>query len=116
MGDGTSIDYHIWKRTALATPPAGVTTVRPVATDYDGTSFNGLKEMSDEEIKYTLGQRAKSLRATAGEIGSYQLRSSAQGVPTSAGTWVPRGSADNTQREIVTSAYSPQPMNSLPNY
>jgi hypothetical protein len=106
-GDGTTTQYHIWKKVTLATPPAGVTTTRPVATDYDGTSsFSGFKEMSDAEIKYTLGQRAKSLRATAGAIGSYQLRSSAQGAPTLAGTWVPRGSASNTRRTIVDVAYS----------
>jgi len=106
-GDGTSIDFHIWKKTALASPPAGIVTTRPVATDYDGSSaFSGLKEMSDAEIKYTLGQRAKSLRSTAGAIGSYQLRSSVQGAPTSAGTWVPRGTAANTQRTIVDGTYS----------
>jgi hypothetical protein len=106
-GDGTTTSYHIWKQTSLSSPPAGVTTTRPVATDYDGSSsFNGFKEMSDAEIKYTLGQRAKSLRATVGEIGSYQLRSSAQGAPISAGTWAPRGSAANTRRTIVDADYT----------
>lgn len=106
-GDGTSINYHIWKKTSLSTPPAGVTTTRPVATDYDGnSSFSGFKEMSDAEIMYTLGQRAKSLRSTAGAIGSYQLRSSAQGAPTSVGTWAARGSALNTQRSIVDTDYT----------
>jgi hypothetical protein len=106
-GDGTSIDYHIWKKTSLSTPPSGVTTTRPVATDYDGnSSFSGFKEMSDAEIMYTLGQRAKSLRSTAGAIGSYQLRSSAQGAPSSTGTWVARGSALNTQRSITNVDYT----------
>ena len=106
-GDGNSTVYHIWKKISLATPPVSLTTVRPVATDYDDTSsFSGFKEMSDDEIKYTLGQRAKSLRSTAGEIGSYQLRSSAQGAPTLAGTWAPRGSALNTQRSIIDTDYT----------
>jgi hypothetical protein len=106
LGDGTSTSYHIWKKVTLITPPTGLVTVRPVATDYDNTSsFNGFKEMSDAEIKYTLGQRAKSLRSTAGAIGSYQLRSSAQGAPTSAGTWDSRGSAVNTQSALIDQSY-----------
>ena len=69
---------------------------RPVTTVYDGSSFDGFKEMTDAQIKYTLGQRAKTLRSTAGAIGAYQLRSGSQGAPILAGTWVARGSAQNT--------------------
>lgn len=106
LSNGTSTNYHIWKKVTLGTPPVGVSTIRPMSTSYDGSSFDGFKEMSDEEIKYTLGQRAKTLRATTGAIGSYQLRSSAQGVPSAAGVWESRGSALNTQPQLVDQTYT----------
>ena len=68
--------------------------------------FDGFKEMTDAQIKYTLGQRVKSLRATAGAIGSYQLRSSAQGAPIMPGTWLSAGTATNTRRTLVDVGYT----------
>ena len=68
--------------------------------------FDGFKEMTDAQIKYSLGQRVKSLRATAGAIGSYQLRSSAQGAPIMPGTWLSAGTATNTRRTLVDTAYT----------
>ena len=104
LGDGTTEDYHIWKRTSLS----DVTPVvaRPVTIAYDGSSFDGFREMTDAQIKYTLGQRAKTLRSTAGAIGAYQLRSASQGAPILAGTWVARGSAQNTRRSLVDTSYT----------
>ena len=102
-GAGTVVtNYHIWMRTSMPS----VAPVRPVATSYDGSGFNGLKEMSDAQIQYTLGQRIKTLRATSGAIGSYQLRSTAQGAPTVPGTWVSVGTAQNTRRTPVDVAYA----------
>jgi len=68
--------------------------------------FDGFKEMTDAQIKYSLGQRVKSLRATAGAIGSYQLRSSAQGAPIMPGTWLSAGTATNTRRSLVDVGYT----------
>ena len=102
-GDGTVTSYNIYQRTSMPV----VNAVRPVAICYDGSSnFDGFKEMSDTQVKYTLGQRVKTLRATAGAIGSYQFRSSAQGVPILPGTWVSVGNATNTRRTIVDNTYS----------
>ena len=78
-----------------------------VMTSTFGTpTFDGFKEMTDAQIKYSLGQRVKSLRATAGAIGSYQLRSSAQGAPIMPGTWMSAGTATNTRRTLVDTAYT----------
>ena len=103
QGDGTSVVYNIYQRTSMPV----VNAVRPVAICYDASSnFDGFKEMSDNQIKFTLGQRVKTLRATAGAIGSYQLRSSVHGVPTLPGTWAAVGAAQNTRRTIVDRSYS----------
>ena len=69
-------------------------------------TFDGFKEMTDAQIKYSLGQRVKSLRATAGAIGSYQLRSSAQGAPIILSTWLSAGTATNTRRTLVDTGYT----------
>lgn len=97
--DGTTVNYNIFQRQTI-TPP---TAVRPMAIkrtsgrtgDYDG----GLQEFTDAQIKYTLGQRAKTVIMSSG-IGTYQLRSSAQGAPTDPGNWVAKGIAVDTRKDV----------------
>ena len=103
--DGAVTNYHLWRRVAQA-GTINPEVVRPVTTVYDGSSLDGFKEMTDAQIKYTLGQRAKSLMATAGAIGSYQLRSSAQGQPTLPGTWSGVGTAQNTIHVLEETNYT----------
>jgi len=95
--DGTNVNYNLYKRNALTAP----TTVNPlrIANTFD------LKEMSDAEIKYTLGQRAKTQIMSTG-VGKYQLRSSADGVPTDPGTWVAKGTATDTKTTTADVAYT----------
>ena len=97
--DGTTVNYSIFKRRTMTAP----TTVRSIAIKRDDASskpdnFDGLQEMTDDEISETFGERAKT-RISASLIGTYQLRSSADGVPTDAGTWVAKGTATDTRQE-----------------
>ena len=93
--DGTSVQYNIYKKTSGSAP----TTVRPMFVE-DSAGGGGIKlrEMNDRQIQYSFGQRAKTRSAAAGSIGSYQLRSSAQGAPSDAGTWVAKGTAVDTKQ------------------
>jgi hypothetical protein len=97
--DGTTVNYSIFKRRTMTAP----TTVRSIAIKRDDEStkpdnFAGLQEMTDAEISETFGERAKT-RIIASLIGTYQLRSSADGVPTDPGTWVAKGTATDTRQE-----------------
>lgn len=102
--DGTSVTYNIYQRQSIAAPP---TEVKSVKVYNDVTSFDGLKEMSNTEIAYTLGQRMKTrIMSSTDNIGAYQLRSSAQGAPVAAGTWVARGTATDTKNTTSDVDYS----------
>lgn len=93
--DGSSLSYSIWiKQTGETVPSA----VRPLAPLRIGGEYSGIKELTDEEIEFTFGERMKSLIMSS-KVGTYQLRSSEQGPPTEAGTWLAKGSAINTVRE-----------------
>lgn len=89
--DGASIAHKLWKRTGGTAP----TAVKPMRLKNEA-SFAGVQEMSDTEIKFSFGQRAKT-RIAASKIGSYQLRNSSQGAPTDTGTWVAKGTATDTK-------------------
>lgn len=102
--DGTTVTYNIYQRQSIAVPPAEVKCVKVFN---DTTSFDGLKEMSNTEIAYTLGQRMKTrIMSSANNIGAYQLRSSAQGAPTDPGTWSARGTATDTKNTTSDVDYS----------
>jgi len=96
--DGTSVDYTIWKRQAM-TPPTVVKPVRLV----EGTK--NLQRMSTVEMQATFGQRAKTRIMSTG-IGTYQLRSSADGAPTDPGTWVAKGTATDTKQQTADQNYT----------
>ena len=90
--DGTSVQYNVYKKTSMTAPAAA----RPVYVLNSG-GFDGVKAMSDRQIKQSFGQRAKTRILDSG-IGKYQLRSSAQGVPADPGTWVAKGVATDTKQ------------------
>ena len=92
--DGTSTQYNIYKKTSGTAP----TTTRPLRLKNE-SSFEGVQEMTDRQIRYSFGQRAKARLLSSGSgIGSYQLRSSAQGSPSDPGTWVAKGTATDTKQ------------------
>lgn len=99
--DGTSVQYNIYKKITM-TPPSGAKPAR--YKDNNGT-FDGIQEMSNAEIKYTFGQRAKN-RIIATGIGKYQLRNSTQGSPTDPGTWKTVGTATDTKQTTADVNYT----------
>ena len=98
--------YNLYVKSSMSSP----TAIRPVtikrASGMTG-SFQGLKEMTDAEIKYSFGSRVQS-RITNGSngVGTYQLRSNVQGAPTDTGTWSTRGTATDTRYNLVNTDYS----------
>lgn len=98
--DGASIAHKLWKRTGGTAP----TAVQPMRLKNEA-SFAGIQEMSDAEIKFSFGQRAKT-RIAASKIGSYQLRNSSQGAPTDAGTWVAKGTATDTKNTTADANFT----------
>lgn len=98
--DGTSVAYNIYRRDSFSAP----TTVRPLYVRDDG-GFDGIQAMTDRQIKFSFGQRAKT-RVGATKIGTYQLRSSAQGAPSDPGTWVSAGSATDTKQTTADQVYT----------
>ena len=76
----TVATYNIYQRQTLESPP---TAVRPVAlkrSSGGSGTFQGIQEMSDAEIKYTFGQRAKTRIMNGNKgVGTYILNSSATG-------------------------------------
>jgi len=98
--DGTSVVYNIYRRDSYSAP----TTVRPLFVRDNG-GFDGIQAMNDRQIKYSFGQRAKT-RITASKIGTYQLRTSAQGAPTDPGTWVSAGSATDTKQTTSEQSFT----------
>ena len=97
--DGTAIAYNIYRRDSYTAP----TAVQPLYVRDNG-GFDGIQAMNDRQIKYSFGQRAKT-RIGASKIGTYQLRTSAQGAPTDPGTWVAAGAATDTKQTTADVVY-----------
>ena len=101
--DGTTKNYHIFKRQTMSAP----TVVLPMAvrrsSGKSGT-YLGLQQLTAAQIKEGLGQQAIS-RISAGDIGEYRLRSSAEGAP-SPGTWVAKGVAIDTRKTVGVVNYT----------
>jgi hypothetical protein len=95
-----TITYNIYQRQSITAP----TTVNPLKL---ADASGNLKEMTAAEIKLTFGQRAKTrIMSSADNVGAYQLRSSAQGVPIAGGTWVARGTATDSRNTTAEINYS----------
>ena len=90
--DGTQNNYHIWMKQSGTLP----TKVNPLSIFRQNSLFAGLRQLTDEEMRFTFGERVKKVIMDTG-IGTYQLRSSVQGAPTDLGTWQARGTALDTR-------------------
>ena len=102
----TVATYNIYQRQTFTAP----TAVRPVSlkrSSGGSGTFQGIQEMSDAEIKYTFGQRAKTriMSGTKG-VGTYILNSSATGAPSETGTWVAKGTATDTRHTTTDTDYT----------
>lgn len=102
----TVATYNIYQRQTFSAP----TAVRPVAlkrSSGGSGTFQGIQEMSDAEIKYTFGQRAKTrIMSGAKGVGTYILNSSATGAPSETGTWVAKGTATDTRHTTTDTDYT----------
>ena len=93
--DGTTIDYHIYRRTSMTAPAVH----KAIGVKRSGATFSGLQVLSEAESEYTFGQRMQT-RITDTGIGTYQLRSATAGVPSAPGTWVAKGVALDTRQAV----------------
>jgi len=106
--DGTVTNYTIWERQTGTAPTKcnaihikrGSYGAYPLAA-YDG----GLEAMSDTEQSTTFGQ-ILSRHFVHGDVGTYELRSSAQGAPVATGTWEARGTAVDTRYTTASQNYA----------
>ena len=102
----TVATYNIYQRQTFSAP----TAVRPVAlkrSSGGSGTFQGIQEMSDAEIKYTFGQRAKTRIMNGNKgVGTYILNSSATGAPSETGTWVAKGTATDTRHTTTDTDYT----------
>lgn len=103
--DSTNKNYNIFQRKSITAPDE----IKHMSIKRDGGrtgSFQGIQETTVAQIKYTLGQRAKTYIVESG-IGTYKLRTSGEGVPTP-GTWVAKGIAVDTRKTTADADYSKQ--------
>ena len=102
----TVATYNIYQRQTFSAP----TAVRPVAlkrSSGGSGTFQGIQEMSDAEIKYTFGQRAKTRIMNGNKgVGTYILNSSTTGAPSETGTWVAKGTATDTRHTTTDTDYT----------
>lgn len=106
--DGHSLQYNIYQRNTMTAP----TTVRPFAikrsSGQTGT-YQGLQEMTDDQIKYSFGLKARNRTSTANSVGSYKILPSSTGTPTDAGfagTWQAKGTATDTRQSVSDISYT----------
>ena len=97
--DGHSQNYSIYIKQSGTVPTKRKAMTVERSSGSVGT-FAGIKEGSDAVLSTTLGERAKEVIKSTG-IGTYQLRSSAQGSPTEPGIWVSRGIAVDTRNQTT---------------
>lgn len=103
--DGTTVSYNIYRRTSMSAP-SSVAIMAIKRSNGDSGDFEGLQEMTERQMKVSLGQYAKNRSANGGHIGSYQLRSSTQGAPTDAGTWRAMGTATDTKKQTANQDFT----------
>ena len=104
--DGTTITYNLYRKVSESTPPAKVNSVSLKKSGGHTGDYQGIQAMTDAQMKFTYGQRARTIKGYQGNIGSYQLRSSVQGFPTDTGTWVARGVATDTRNQDSLSQFA----------
>ena len=98
--------YNLYVRSSMTAPATSRTVGIKRVSGATGT-FQGLQEMTDVQIRYSFGARLQS-RIMNGNygVGTYLLRSSAQGAPTETGTWLARGTATDTRRDVSDVDYT----------
>lgn len=104
--DSADVVYNIYQRTSMTVPTHDSSDFPLILKDSDGSYSRKLIRMDSDQMISTFGQRArKRIVEGSGAVGTYQIRSSAQGAPTDTGTWVAKGTATDTRNPIVYTDY-----------
>ena len=105
--DGTSLDYHIWRKKGSLTKNELPSDIRDLMdeqeipfVDKNETEKTTFKIASKEQLSFTLGHYCLRRRGLAGNIGTYELRSDVQGSPTATGNWRAVGTANDTRNDV----------------
>jgi hypothetical protein len=109
--DSSVTTYNIYERTSQTAPTNKCNAMHikrdaygalPTG-DYDG----GLQAMSDSAMMVSFGTISGRF-FSHGDVGTYELRSSAQGAPTATGTWEARGTAIDTRYTTESQQHNKQ--------
>jgi outer membrane lipoprotein SlyB len=104
--DGTTVNYSIYKR-ATMTAPTKVNAMAIKRSAGPTGIYQGVQAMDSDQMTYSFGNHLKTwMMATSNNVGAYQIRSSAQGVPVASGTWEARGTATDTKKQTADQAYT----------
>ena len=105
--DGTSLDYHIWRKKGSLTKNELPSDIRDLMdeqeipfVDKNETEKTTFKIASKEQLSFTLGHHCLRRRGIDGNIGTYELRSDVQGTPTRTGNWRAVGTANDTRNDV----------------
>jgi len=111
---GVDIVYNIYQRHTMSAPTEIdlMAVARGSSSPFNASTgtYKGLIVMADSHrsktVKGCLDRHLASITSSNRPIGSYEIRSSAQGVPTGTGTWVAKGTATDTRNEIEAENYT----------
>ena len=111
---GADIVYNIYQRHTMSAPTEIdlMAVARGSSSPYNASSgtYRGLIIMGDSHrsktVKGCLDRYLSTINSVNRPVGSYEIRSSAQGVPTGTGTWVAKGTAIDTRNEIEAQNYT----------
>ena len=111
---GADIVYNLYQRETMSAPTEIdlMAVARGSSSPYNAKTgtYRGLIIMADAQRKETAkGCLDRHLAANTSSnlgIGSYVIRSSAQGAPTETGTWVAKGTATDTRNAIADANYT----------
>jgi hypothetical protein len=106
-----SVPYSIWRKNAFAAGSSATDHTNETPASFllrlKDSDAPDIQEMDATECRSTLTTLLLAGMEASG-VGSYQLRSSAQGAPTDSGTWVARGTAIDTRNTTQDLQYTSQ--------
>ena len=113
---GADVVYNIYQRHTMSAPTEIdlMAVARGSSSPYNAQTgtYRGLIIMADahrtKTAKGCLDRHLATITSSNLPIGSYLIRSSAQGAPTQTGTWVAKGTAIDTRNEIESANYTSQ--------
>ena len=106
-----SVPYSIWRKNIFASGSSATNHLAATPGSFllrlKDSDAPDIQEMDAAECRSTLTTLLLAGMEASG-VGSYQLRSSAQGAPTDPGTWVARGTAIDTRNTTQNLQYTTQ--------